>query len=80
MSLVFFVGLSLLFVAPACIIIGLMYRKVQDFNFQIRLWHYSSVYVSISILVLGFLMVLYTVLIYQNVNEIQKSMALEGGG
>ena len=45
-----------------------------------QLWHYSSLYVAISVSALTLAMVLYTVLIYRNVNEMQRNMSLESGG
>ena len=55
-----------------------MYR--QHVAFQVKLWHYSSLYVATSVSALTLAMVLYTALIYRNVNEMQRNMALESGG
>lgn len=67
-ALIYFVGLSLVFVSPAIAIICLMYRKPQVIAFQIKLWHFSSLYVASSVSVLALAMILYTFLIYRNVN------------
>jgi len=70
-SLATYTACAFILTAPAVVFIYLMYKKPQVYSYQTQIWHYSSKYVSLSVLILACAMILLTVVIYKNVDKMQ---------